>query len=188
MKLFNLNRKTFEVEFEEAALLLSPFAALFKRDKTKNKEVATNEMAYIYFFTDPKSDYQIELDDNIRTSEILKDLKLPKGWKPDKLVKEAIEFYRSRSRTATSAMYEAALAAAASVNKICLESDDLIQSADDPIAAAQKIMMILEKIPKAMANLSAAHKELIKEQQDAEGKTKGSKVFNTFEGMNLIED
>ena len=181
MKLFNLNIRTYEVEFEESALLLAPFAALFNRDKTPHKDVAIKEMAFIYFFADMRSDYQTELDETLRTRDIIVDLQLPKGWKPDKLVKSAIEFYRTRSRTPVSAMYEGAIVAAESINKICLDSDKLIHSANDPIAAAQKVIGILEKIPKTMANLTAAHKELVKEQKETEGRSKGAKTFNPFE-------
>ncbi len=44
-----------------------------------------------------------------------------------------------------------------------------------------KISASVQKVPILMANLKVAYKEVVKEREDNEGKTKGSKKFNTFE-------
>ena len=87
--------KDYRVIPNPEVLLLSPFKIIYDRDKTKDKDIATEEISYIWFFTDYKSDFRVILDDDERTTEIIKSLtKLPKNWKPDTKIQEAIDFYK----------------------------------------------------------------------------------------------
>lgn len=93
MKLFKF--ESYNLTISDEAYLLQPFKAIWKRDKTRDKSVALQELGYIYFMEDPRSDYQIyidriERDKQIRIGEGIKD-----SWKPDKVVQEAMEFYSS---------------------------------------------------------------------------------------------
>lgn len=93
MKLFKF--ESYNLTISEEAYLLKPFKAIWKRDKNRDKEVAKQELGYIYFMEDPRSDYQIyidrtERDRQIRIGEGIKDT-----WKPDKVVQAAMEFYAS---------------------------------------------------------------------------------------------
>ena len=186
MKLFEFDKASFTVHLTEEALLLAPFAAMMKRDKTKNKDRALGEFAFMWFFTDITSPYLSIVDDKERQEEILKDLEhLPKGWKPDKVVQAAIEFYRSRDTTILKKLYRSSIKAAEVVNKTLENSEVLINESNDPILSITRITSALAKVTDVMNSLRNAEKELIREIDDKEGKKKGSKAFNTFEDMHL---
>lgn len=87
--------EAFEVSVEPEALMLAPFKAIYSRDKHKDKSLAKQELAYIYFMGDPRSDYQYLVDPEVRSEEIIKGLGMPAGWKPDKVVERALTFYES---------------------------------------------------------------------------------------------
>jgi hypothetical protein len=81
----------------EEAYLLKPFKILWDRDKTKDKAHALSELGFVYFMEDFKSDFSDIVDEEERSKEVVANLNLPKGWKEDKFVKDAREFYRKRS-------------------------------------------------------------------------------------------
>lgn len=85
----------------EEAYILSPFKALWDRDKTKDKERALAEMGFIYFMEDFRSDFSDITNEDDRAEEIKRSIDLPPDWKEDKFVKEAREFYRKRSEEIT---------------------------------------------------------------------------------------
>lgn len=87
--------ESYEVTVEPEALMLAPFKAIYDRDKHKDKSLAKQELAFIYFMADPRSDYQFLVDPEVRANEIIKGLGMPSGWKPDKVIERAITFYES---------------------------------------------------------------------------------------------
>jgi len=90
-----------QLTIAEEAYLLKPFKTLWDRDKTKDKETVLNEMAYIYYMEDFKSDFSDIVDEDTRAIEVKESIGLPKSWKEDRFVKEAREFYRKRSEEIT---------------------------------------------------------------------------------------
>lgn len=181
MNLFQFKRDSYEVTFSEEALVISVFKKIINRDKTKDKSIAIKELTFIFFYSDITSPYQGIIDLDARAEEIIRDIELPKTWKIDAIINDAIEFYKSRSKTAIHSLYDAAMMAMDAVNETLINSKDLISSSDDKIGATQKIIATLEKVPKVMQNMRDAEKELIKQIEDNEGKKIGSKTFNTFE-------
>lgn len=182
MRLFEFSKESYEVRISEEVAILIPFKKILTRDKSKSKDMAIKELSFIYFYSDITSPYQGIIDLNARKEEIIKDIELPKTWKIDSIINDAIEFYKSRSKTAIHTLYDAAMTAVDAVNETLINSKDLIASSEDRIGATQKILGTLEKVPKVMQNLREAEKELIKQIEDNEGKKIGSKTFNTFEG------
>ena len=73
MKLFKM-KEDWTLHIEEEVWSLLPFKKILKKDKTRSKELALKEMAFIYFYTDIKSDYLIITNDKIREEEIKKDI------------------------------------------------------------------------------------------------------------------
>lgn len=185
MKLFEFDKLSYKVHVSEEAFLLAPFKAIYKRDKSRTKNKAISELAYVWFFTDITSPYLSTIDLKERQEEIIRDLELPDGWKPDKVIDTAIDYYRERSRTITQHLYEAAMIAASAVNDVFARAEELIKMSKDEIAASEKVINALGKVPGIMAGLKKAEKELIKEIEDKEGKKKGSQTFNTFEDMDF---
>lgn len=184
MNLFEFNKNRFEVEFSPEVLLLKPFKAIIDSDKSKNKEQAYKEIVFIYFFTDIRSDYMYITEDEERQKEIVKDLGLPDKWKMNKLLLEAVEFYKNRSKTVNASLYEAACHSAIEISQYLKNTKKLLEERTDKGAAVTNINSItgaLSKVPSIMKDLSAAHQELVKEQKTLEGRSKGNREFNMFE-------
>jgi len=188
MKLLEFDRSSYEVRLTEEVTLLEPFARILRRDKSKDKSLAIKEISFLYFYSDITSPYQGIIDNNDRYLEIAKDIDLPKSWKIDKVIQDAIDFYKQRSKTAIHTLYDAAMVAVSAVNDTLKNAKNLIEEADDKIGATQKILATIEKVPKVMANLRDAEKELIRQIEDKEGKKIGSKTFNTFEELDSLID
>lgn len=93
LKLFRY--EGYKVLISEEAFALKPFRQIWQRDRTVNKDRAIMELGFIYFYTDPRSDYQYLVDDKERMEAIKEGEGLPPNWQPDKIVKEAMEFYAS---------------------------------------------------------------------------------------------
>lgn len=184
MNLIEFDKGNYSVTYSPLLLTLSPFKKIIDRDKTKGKEIAIKELSFIAFFADIRSDYMYIVSDEERATELVKDLELPKDWKVDNIIKQAIEFYTSRSITVNSSIYKSACKAAIDISNYLNKTDVLLDERDENgkvVTDISKITSALEKVPKIMANLNSAHTELIKEQKITEGRTKGSKTFNMFE-------
>lgn len=93
MRLFKY--EGYNLTISEEAFLLKPFKAIWNRDKSKGKQVALQELGFIYFMEDPRSDYKMYIDKDERAAQIIIGEGIKQGWKPDKLVNEALEFYAS---------------------------------------------------------------------------------------------
>lgn len=186
MQIFQFDKTSYKVRILEEVLLLTPFKNVYKKDKSRAKVLALNELAFVWFFADIKSPYQSIIDEEDRTEEIVKDTDLDDNWKPDKAVKAAIDFYKERDKTVVVNLYNAAMIAASAVNDTFSNAKALIKDSDDQIGAAEKVIRALEKVPKVMQSLRDVEKELIKEIDDKEGKKKGAKTFGMYEdGLSL---
>ena len=75
MKLFKF--EGYRVIIEPETLLLKPFRLIWERDKKETKEKAINELGFIYFFADPRSDYQYIVDEEDRIKAIKEGEGLP---------------------------------------------------------------------------------------------------------------
>lgn len=93
MKLFRF--EGYQLTISDEAYLLKPFKTIWKRDRTRDKEIAQQELGYIYFMEDPRSDYLVHVDLDERDKQVRLGLGIKDSWKPDKVVKDAQEFYRS---------------------------------------------------------------------------------------------
>lgn len=97
MNLFELKNNVLQIQPE--AYALGPFKKIWDRDKTKDKKKAIAELAYVYYTTDWGSDFSNILDEEERKEEVIKSCVHIKGWKPDKVVEDAIKFYNQRQET-----------------------------------------------------------------------------------------
>lgn len=181
MKLFSM--KNWNLQVEEEAWGISAFKALLDRDKSKEKETAMKEMLYVYLFCDVKSDFNI-LPEEERGPAIQSEINLPEKWKHDDKIEEAIRVYKDYSQTTIQRLYQQSLKSAQDIGNYLELTDKLLAERDDrgkPVTDISKITASLQRIPKLMADLKAAYKEVVKEQDDLEGKKKGSRTMNTLE-------
>ena len=92
MKLFEYSN--FELKVDPEALLLKPFSLLADKYK-KDREMLRNVFAFIYFYADTRSDYQIYRNEEERTEKIKQGLGFKEDWQPDDDILAAVEFYNS---------------------------------------------------------------------------------------------
>ena len=83
----------FKVVIEPEALTLKPFKEVVKGNK--DKDMAVNELAFIYFYSDSRSDYQYIKDKEARKGAIKEGLGLPNKWDISPTLQSAIDFYES---------------------------------------------------------------------------------------------
>ena len=161
MKLFKY--EGYEVRIAPEALTLKPFKKLWNRDKSKDKEKAMMELSFLYFYCDPRSDYQYIIDDDIRMDAVKEGQGLPEDWKPDATVREAITFYRSFDTT-SAVLLRAASEAVDKIQKLIkdLEPDDT--------KSLKEFLMALKLIPEVASMIQDAEKALNEEQEFGEAK------------------
>ena len=161
MKLFKY--EGYEVRVAPEALTLKPFKKLWTRDKSKDKEKAMMEMSFLYFYCDPRSDYQYIIDDEIRMDAVKEGQGLPEEWKPDAAVKEAIIFYRSFDTT-SAVLLRAAAEAVDKIQKLIKELEP------NDTKSLKEYLMALKLIPEVASMIQDAEKALNEEQEFGEAK------------------
>lgn len=163
MRLFKY--EGYEVKVAPEALTLKPFKRLWERDKSKNKEKVTTELSFIYFYCDPRSDYQYIIDDDDRLEAVKDGEGLPKDWKPDDDLNKAIDFYRSFD-SAHAILLKAAFIGVDKIQKSLRETDlDGMEMKE-----IKDYMSILKMVPEVASQLKDAEKALNDETEYGEAK------------------
>ena len=173
IKLFHY--ESYEVEIEPEALMLVPFKAIYDRDKSKDKSMAKQELAYIYFMGDPRSDYQYLVDTEVRANEVIKGLGMPKGWKADKVIERALTFYESFKPISAGLLEDTRYV----VNRLRVELRNMdFDERDDkgkPVHTLQSITNTIKQIPALAKDLDEAERALSKDIV-AEAKARGAQT------------
>jgi uncharacterized protein YoxC len=163
MKLFKY--EGYKVIISEEALLLKPFKDIWNRDKSKNKSTALQELGFIYFMEDPRSDYQYIVDINERQKAIMEGEGLSDKWKPDKLIKEAMKFYETFKSTGALLLEDTRFA----VDKLrkLLRDIDLSKTDDHekPIYTLNTITSTIKQIPDLIKELDNAERAITTEMK-----------------------
>lgn len=170
MKLFRY--EGYKIEISEEAFALKIFRQIWNRDRTVNKERAITELGFVYFMTDPRSDYQYIIDSDERAKAIIEDEGLPQDWKPDKLVQEAMEFYGKFKPTAALLLEDTRYA----VDKLRkLLRDINLEEKDDkgkPVYTLNAITATIKQVPGLAKDLDEAEKALASEMKN-QGRMRG---------------
>lgn len=163
MNLFQLIE--YNLHISEEAYALAPFKKLLDNDKSKDKEIAMKELAFVWYVSDIKSDYNYILNPKDKQDEIIKDLNLPKGWKINKDVQTAIDFYKERSKTVSSVILENSLFIANTLSnkmkKIVTDDGDALSIKD-----IESISKGLTQMPSIVTSLQKLEQTVIKEQSE----------------------
>jgi hypothetical protein len=182
MKLFEMKDHNLCVTDEAWGLL--PFKAILKRDKTRGKENAFKEMLFVYYYADVRSDYVSITNDADRIIELIKDIGLDSKWKLDEVMVSAIAFYIEKSETVISKLYKDSLVSIAEMSLYLRSTGTLLAERTQNGGTVTTLPMIVasnKSLPEIMRNLKAAYKEVLAEQKELEGRTKGSKTMGLFE-------
>lgn len=180
MRLFKY--EGYKLTISEEAMLLKPFKAIWKRDRTQNKEKALMELGYCYFMEDPRSDYQFIVDREDRSTQIKLGEGIPESWNPDELVIQAMEFYSS-FKTPSALLLEDTRIAIDKL-RILLRNIDL-SAVDDkgkPIYTLNSITSTIKQIPSLVKDLDEAERALAKELAQSD-KVRGAQEKSMYEDL-----
>lgn len=163
MKLFKY--EGFEVRVAPEALTLKPFKKIWDRDKSKSKERALCELAFLYFYCDPRSDYQYLIDDDDRLEAVKEGLGFSKDWTPDAALKSAAVFYGTFDSSAARLLR----LAAKEIDKVQNTLDDMTPSNYKEL---KEQISAMKMIPEIASMIQEAEKKL--NEEDEIGVAKGS--------------
>lgn len=173
LKLFKY--EGYKVVISEEAFALKPFRQIWQRDKTINKDRAIMELGFIYFFCDPRSDYQYLIDDNERMEAIKEGEGLPSKWQPDKIVTEAMNFYMSFKPISALLLEDTRFMVDKYRRRLkALEFDDL------EIKDLKETGALIKQIPSLVKDLNEAEKALNSEMKES-GRMRGQGEKTIFE-------
>lgn len=178
MKLFKY--EGYKVVISEEAFALKVFRQIWNRDRSISKDKAIIELGYVYFLADPRSDYQYIVDENERSKAIIEGEGLPNNWKPDKLIIEAITFYKSLKST-SALLLEDTRAVIDNVRKTLREFSFEGMEDKDRVNAIKSVASTIATIPKLIKDLDEAEKAVTSEMQNATGKVRGQKEKSLLE-------
>lgn len=174
-----LKYESYKLTYEPEILTLKVFKRLYSRDKSKDKSKFLQELGFIYFYVDPRSDYQYLTNEEERKDAIIKGEGLPETFKIDNLLQEAIDYYSSFKTTSvllledTRAMIEGYRK---KIKKLTTEMEDL------EIKDIKDLGTIIKQIPSLIRDLDNAEKTVTKEliQND---KVRGSVEKGIYEDL-----
>lgn len=178
MKLFKY--EGYKLHISEEAFVLKPFKEIWNRDKTKNKDKALQELAYVYFMCDPRSDYQYIVDEEDRAKAIKEGEGIDPKWKPDNKVIEAMKFYKTFKPVSALLLEDTRVA----VDKLrqLLRNIDLTEVDDKgkPIYTLNTITATIKQIPSLVKDLDEAEKAIAKEIMESD-KVRGAQEKSMYE-------
>ena len=175
-----LTYEGYNLTIDPMLLTLKPFRNLWERDTSDKKEKAIQEIAYIYFMEDPRSDYQYIIDREERETQIKEGEGLKKSWKPDKQVLSAMSLYASFKTPAALLLEDTRMA----VDKLrqLLRNIDLNEVDDKgrPIYTLNTITSTIKQIPGLIKDLDEAERALAKEIAQSD-KVRGAQEKSIYE-------
>lgn len=179
MRLFTLDTD-YNVLWEPQILMIDEFSKIFKRDRSKGKLKANKELSFIWFYSDIRSDYQINTDPIERTKAIKADLKLPTEWKIDKVIQGGIDYYEKMSTSITANILKDSMYVAEELSSKMKKAVD----EDLEIGEISKLLDGIKKMPEVIKALQKAEQSVLKELKDRQDKM-GSKEKALFEDLKL---
>ena len=180
MKLFELENNV--VTFAPQALLLKPFKVLWERDKSKGKARSKDELAYIWYMEDVRSDFWDIVDEDERRVEVLKFLtELPPTYKPDNAVKEALKEYKKLSESMSVKILKDTMTMVNNLRISMVKMDfEERDKSGKPIHDYGRSMDLAGKVAPLLKNLESIYREIEKEL-DEQNLMRGSRIKAAFE-------
>ena len=155
-----------QIEFAPQVLAIKEFKSLWKY-RLPNVALAVDEMSLIFFLTDVRSPYMQTEEEN-RITEILLDI-MPHNskWKPDKLVKAAMEKYKLMSRTPSMDSLESAWIAQRKIDQF-LQAIDLNEKDKNGklVHNVKQIQMMQKDLPNSIKALQTTQRLVMTEMNE----------------------
>ena len=178
-----LEYTNYEVVPTEEAFLIKPIRELYNADKSKNKEKFMQQMSILYFMVDPRSSYNYIIDSDDRYKAILEQEGLPKDFKIESKVQEAIDWYKKHTLTTSSLLLEDARQAVDKIRQFLRDVD--LNATDDkgkPKYTINTVTTALKQLPQLAKDLKDTEKILTLEIEEA-GRARGGN-----ESKSLMDD
>lgn len=178
MELFKLTKN--QVAPSPGTLMISEFKAIWERDKSSSKELALKELGFVYYISDYKSVYLSTAPEE-REDVLKEDLMLPDKWKPDAVVKAAINKYTELQEVPTMRLLNATQDA---LEQLVLFFRNLKMSDRDragkPLYRPSEITKAMSETAKVAESLDSL-REKVKRELDTKGKLRGQGELGYFE-------
>lgn len=176
MELFDIKDNKFILN--PTNLYLPPFRQIWERDKSKGKEQAYKEIAYVTFLCNfsKENPYGAYIESE-RENKIKQDIIGDINWEPDELVKEAVDKYREMQSTANSRLLVSAKKAA---DKLAIYFDNFDPEARDKNGRAlypiSEVRAGLKDLSDIVRSLDKLQKQVQAEQLEAQEARGGSQI------------
>ena len=180
MKLFEMNKEG--IEISPQSLTIKEFKKLWARDKSKGKQKAHTELAYVYYYTDWQSPYRIYFNEREKQEKIILDLFDGKKWKPDQTITEACEKYEQLSTTDSMLLLQDARSAIGKLRAYFRNVDltEREEKTGKPIYSAKDLILNLKQVGSVIKGMKELQEEVAKEQM-TETRIKGGGKAGAFE-------
>jgi hypothetical protein len=163
------------------ALFIPELSDLYKRDTSAGKKKALKEFAYIYFM----SDYQAEYNSYglAKDKQVAIDIIQNRNYKPDPMVKKAIEKY-NKLQTTRSMHYLTSIRnrvdkIIAFLDKAEIENKGIDEKYKNPFITIDKVSKVLNEMESVIEKLEKWEKKVFEEEDDM--KIRGGGLLNAFE-------
>lgn len=159
----------------------------------RKKYMAMRELAYVYHMADPKSKFN-NIPEKEKESEIILSLDLPKDWKPDEAVKNAIDKYKYYRETVSErTLRELKKTLEASVDTLgflresienyikSIKEDNDLTKLPDLVKLFTTTLDMGKELPKSIDNITELEKKVKKDQQETDGSIRGKGELGYYE-------
>jgi hypothetical protein len=154
------------------ALLVEEFLTIWKRDKSKTKEKALKELAYVYHTTDFQSIYR-NYHENMREGKIKLDLFKDREWSPDLAITLAQNKYASLQTTLSMELLNDVEAGLTTLRDYFRNVDF---EDDENGVAAKNFIQNVQKMGDVVKGIKSLREEVEKELSDNMQMRGGSKI------------
>ena len=169
------------VKFNPELLAINEYTVIWNRDKSNNKVTALKELTFIWCMCCREEDNQYKDYPKLERVSVLTEDIFNKGWKPDKLLQEAIMKYSERHPKSRAERSKEATEKALDNIEEYLSTVD-VQATDDYgklVNPPDKVQAVIGKMPDTLIRIRDIA-EIIKEENET-SKIKGGGDVSYFE-------
>lgn len=165
-------------------LLISPFKDIWNRDKTKDKQNALEEFAYIEFMSSmKKSNPYRQYPESEKEGKVREAVITREGWKPDNLIHVAMDKIK-QFQVEASTTYNYYMAAKRAVEKMqnffnTVDITEVNEKTLNPIYKPKDITNALNDTERVLGNLKTLEKK-VEEELYEETKNRSNKEVSFF--------
>jgi hypothetical protein len=168
MKLFDIeNNKV--IIFPEA-LLINSFKVLYDTDKSKDNQIAKEDLAFVVFWCHFKSPYK-NFDEDEREEKIIRDVITQKDWKKTALIENAIHKYKELHTTYSMGLLEDVEYGLSQIRQYFRNNAKLL-AADTEGKVTATYLANVDKVQKMIATIKGL-KELVEKEINESNRIRG---------------